>query len=150
MDALNPIRSVQGRGDPCLRANMVSYLSNHPDGVDVHEVAAHTGAAPRTVKRILDEAVKAGLLDDDYAVKRPNDLAGIAHGVRHKYAQFISDEMGLSELDAQAAAENAIISTGWVNRFPDEYHTVELDGSPKAAATLVKELAGNDDVDIGI
>lgn len=138
MDALNPLRSVHGRGSKTTRAEALKFVVEERTFTK-REFSSAVPASRQTADRILVEAVEDGVIARGYELVDPERVRRYIATVHHLLTEHMQNEFSGSFLDCRRQAEEAIVSTGWVDEVP-EATPISVDIGSRKAALLVEAL----------
>lgn len=115
MEALNPFRSIGGRGRKVVRAHLVATLVRHES---LNRREFEDLCTPQTISRMAVECREQKILDGDTLTSTGRTEVGMAiAGTRDTVAQWLTEETGVD--DTRGYGKALLLDTGWVDHVPD-------------------------------
>lgn len=134
MEALNPFRSIGGRGRKVTRAHLVSVLVRHES---LNRKEFEGICSPQTISRMAIECRDENVLDGDTLTDAGRASVGMAiAGTHNTVARWLSEQTGLD--DTRSHTRAMLLDTGWVDHVPDA--DVGVIGDPSRVPALMKAL----------
>lgn len=161
--ALNPLKSLRGKGKKTARARGLEHMVEQDE---FNEISLHLASSmsERTARRIIESSCEAGFIertDDNWTLtdEGRQRIQEIMSGIRFLLGEHIEQEYGAG-VNSFGMAKQTIASSGWFGiEDPDQVPEMaaSIEGTPNQAARLINALNEEnndlrdipDDYDIG-